>query len=118
LGNVRGDRVAEVVDGRRARDRTAERIERRGSGFSPARRGSLVANPGGEMARQDGNDEEGPEREIVLRIRHPQRVERLREEEVVRQDAEEGGEDRWLEAAYHRAQQYRREEEHAGIPQR
>jgi hypothetical protein len=45
-------------------------------------------------------------------------VERLCEEEVVRQDAEEGGEDRWLEAAYHRAQQYRREEEHAGIPQR
>src|SRR4029450_12854110 len=109
LCHVRGDRVTEVVDGRRARDRTAERIERRGSGFSAARRGGLVANPRGEMARQDGNDEKGPEREIVLRIRHPQRVERLREEEIVRQDAEEGGEDRRVEAAPERAQQGRRQ---------
>ena len=118
LGDVRNDRAAQLLDGRRAGDRTAEGIERCCAGFAAARSVGLITYPGGQMARQDGDDEEGPEREVVLRVRHPQRVEGLREEEIVDQDAQHGGEDRCLEATHHGAQQDGGEEEHAGIPQR
>src|SRR5262245_66054494 len=87
LCDVRGDRLAQVIDGRRARDRATERVEGRRASLPPARRVSLVANPRSEMARQDGDDEEGPERKVVLRISHPQRMEWFREEEIVDQDA-------------------------------
>src|SRR5262249_49485241 len=103
--------------GRRARDRATERVEGRRAGFPPARRVGLVANPRSEMARQDGDDEEGPKREVVLRISHPQRMEWLREEEIVDQDAQDRGEDRWVEPPPPRTQQDRRQEEHAGVPQ-
>ena len=83
------DHRHEIIEADGARDRARELVERVRARLTLTRRIRLVADPSGELARQDADDEKRGQGDEVLRLRHREGQYRIHEEEVVDEDTQD-----------------------------
>ena len=110
-GDLVGRRPEQVVERADAGQLAAEEVEVLGHLGPLAGRDRLVAHPGGEVARDHGDEEEEEQGDDVVGIGDGEGVERRQEEEVEGQDAEQAGVERGPQAEGDGARQHRRQED-------
>ncbi len=109
----REQRLARV----RQTDLATGRVEARGVALPGARGVGLVADPLGQVADDQGDEEHHGERDDVTRVGDCEAEERGNEEELEGHDAENGGEQRWAVAESHGDDDDPQQEHHHNVGQ-
>ncbi len=106
------DGVHQIVERRGGAEAAREVVERAERRDPLAARERLGAHAAGERPRDSGDDHEDRERDQVVPMLDVQRVDGLREEEIVRKERRDGGRQRGSGAEAHGDEDHRAEEEH------
>ncbi len=105
----------QIVQSHRTGNLTGEGVERGRMLLAVPCQSGLIAGPGGQSTGQDRDREEDEERHDVLRVGDREREDRLDEQEIVHDQAQERRGDGRPEAGAHRHQQHAGHEDHGRI---